>query len=454
MDEKTYKGVDLSGYQANLTDGNTMINAGIKFAILKLTEGTGFRDASFQAHYAMCAKAVIPVGVYVYSHSTTEAGGVAEANYALATLNGKSLKLPIFIDIEGNILDAGKDALMRSALAFGRTIEAAGYSWGVYASLSRFGPLLDADKLREAGAVIWCAAYNNTGPGMTCDIWQKSDSWRIDNYYNNLDADVMYNTALIDNAEIFCIVDIPDKAAQFMEDIAADSSHGYDQSSRWGPDYDCSSLVITAYQQAGVKVKDAGATYTGNMYEAFRSCRFVDVTASVNLANGDGTLRGDVLLNKANHTAMVIGNGKVAYASINELGKVTGGQTGDQTGREIYVRDYYNYPWYCVLRYAGAGTTDYSGSYAGGTSSEQKSRTKCTTSTDELELGCKDEDHKGAVWTMQTMLIARGYDCGKDGADGDFGQNTLEALLKIQKDNNLEADGICGAMTWAKLIGG
>jgi hypothetical protein len=30
--------------------------------------------------------------------------------------------------------------------------------------------------------------------------------------------------------------------------IANDDSHGYDQTNRWGPDYDCSSLVIQAYE--------------------------------------------------------------------------------------------------------------------------------------------------------------------------------------------------------------
>lgn len=32
--------------------------------------------------------------------------------------------------------------------------------------------------------------------------------------------------------------------------IANDNSHGYSQSSRWGPDYDCSSFVISAFRSA------------------------------------------------------------------------------------------------------------------------------------------------------------------------------------------------------------
>ena len=46
-----------------------------------------------------------------------------------------------------------------------------------------------------------------------------------------------------------------DNAVQWATDIANDDSHWYSQDVRWGPHYDCSSFVITAYQNAGVPVK-------------------------------------------------------------------------------------------------------------------------------------------------------------------------------------------------------
>lgn len=154
-----------------------------------------------------------------------------------------------------------------------------------------------------------------------------------------------------------------ESAVQWAINIANDNSHGYDQVNRWGPDYDCSSLLITAWQQAGIKVKDAGASYTGNMYAAFTSCGFEDVTNQVNITTGDGIQRGDILLNVANHTAMSIGNGQLVQASQNELGGISGGQTGDQTGEEIACRPYYNYPWDYVLRLPGGGAAAPTGVY-------------------------------------------------------------------------------------------
>lgn len=145
-----------------------------------------------------------------------------------------------------------------------------------------------------------------------------------------------------------------EKAIHWMEQIAKDDSHGYDQIFRWGEygDYDCSSAVITAWEQAGVPVKTSGATYTKNMYSVFILKGFKDITKTVNLNTGKGLKRGDVLLNANRHTAMYCGSGLEVEASINEKGKATGSKAGDQTGKEFLIRSYRNYPWNYVLRYA------------------------------------------------------------------------------------------------------
>jgi len=142
------------------------------------------------------------------------------------------------------------------------------------------------------------------------------------------------------------------KAIDFALLIAKDDSHGYDQAHRQGkPDYDCSSLMIASWENAGVKVKDAGATYTGNMKKAFLKCGFEEVISKVNIKTGAGLTPGDVLLHEGKHTAMYIGDGQIVHAAINEKGKIVGGKSGDQTGKEIWVRSYYNHPWNVVLRY-------------------------------------------------------------------------------------------------------
>jgi cell wall-associated NlpC family hydrolase len=156
-----------------------------------------------------------------------------------------------------------------------------------------------------------------------------------------------------------------ESAVQWMIDIANDDTHGYDQDNRWSPDYDCSSFVISGYEQAGIPLKTNGATYTGDLKEVALNTGFKEV----DWGNDPSKLvRGDIILNYVHHVCCYIGDGKIVQASINELGTAHGGQTGDQTGKEIYIRDYYVYSsgWDCVLRYGNGSTGGGTGGNTGG----------------------------------------------------------------------------------------
>lgn len=66
-----------------------------------------------------------------------------------------------------------------------------------------------------------------------------------------------------------------------------------------------------------------------------------------------------------------------------------------------------------------------------------------------LRQGMKGE----VVRAAQFLLNGRGASCGRYGADGDFGPATNAAVLAFQRRTGLEADGIIGPATWAKLLG-
>lgn len=224
---------------------------------------------------------------------------------------------------------------------------------------------------------------------------------------------------------------IIEKAIAWAMDVANDPAHGYDQASRWGPDYDCSSFVISAYKAAGLPLT---ATFTGNMKYDFLRHGFIVVT--------DGTLkRGDVLLHEKNHTALFIGNGQIVQASINERGGITGGQTGDQTGNEIHVRGYYDYPWDVMLRYVGDLDE----------SPEDEAEVEMGSN---LGTGLIRRGQTGArVKRVQALLIYfHSISCGPDGVDGDFGPNTEAAVKEFQVRSGLAADGLVGNDTAAALL--
>jgi peptidoglycan hydrolase-like protein with peptidoglycan-binding domain len=52
-----------------------------------------------------------------------------------------------------------------------------------------------------------------------------------------------------------------------------------------------------------------------------------------------------------------------------------------------------------------------------------------------------------AVAFVQEMLIGLGYDLGKYGADGEFGDCTELAVMQFQRDHGLENDGEYGPIT-------
>lgn len=229
-----------------------------------------------------------------------------------------------------------------------------------------------------------------------------------------------------------------DKAVDFAVNVANDNSHGYDQIHRWlNPDVDCSSLVILSFENAGVPVREAGATYTGNMKNAFVKCGFEAIPYKKPM----GLMKGDVILNEKHHTCLYIGGGKIVQASINEKGKATGGVPGDQTSREVLVCNFYEYSkgWDYVLRYR-----------------EQEVKT-VNVEMQVLKQGDKGEQVK----TLQRLLKELGYN-GRNSAlviDGDFGTNTAYAVGTLQttmKNKGIinNVDYIVGQYTWNYLLKG
>lgn len=137
-----------------------------------------------------------------------------------------------------------------------------------------------------------------------------------------------------------------EQAVSYMESIAKDDSHGYAQDNRSGsPDYDCSSLVGTALNKAGFNVNPLSTTKT--LYSQLINCGFTSIGIN------EQRKRGDIFLSPGHHVVMCVDENNIVHASINENGKITNGVPGDQTGKEICTRSFYNpsYGWTYHLRY-------------------------------------------------------------------------------------------------------
>lgn len=230
---------------------------------------------------------------------------------------------------------------------------------------------------------------------------------------------------------------IIEAACEYGVRIANDNSHGYDQNNRWLPDVDCSSFVTLCYENAGIPVKSkGGATYTGNLKEGFTKCGFTAIKCKPVMP---GLKRGDVLFyhyvkngKVHGHAILYLGGGQIVMAAINEKGTATGGKTGDQTGKEVTIGNYYNpsYGWDYVLRYE----------------KEDQADKLVIVEMPELRQG----DIRPEVGTMQILLNARGF--GPLKVDNDLGPLTAESLGRFQKSHGLTPDEICGVKSWPLLL--
>lgn len=66
-----------------------------------------------------------------------------------------------------------------------------------------------------------------------------------------------------------------------------------------------------------------------------------------------------------------------------------------------------------------------------------------------LRLNDKGSD----VTLLQNLLVSHGFTLPTYGADGHFGQETMNAVIAFQRSQGLAADGIVGPLTWQALGG-
>lgn len=215
--------------------------------------------------------------------------------------------------------------------------------------------------------------------------------------------------------------DLAEKSAAAMEAACRNELIGYDQGGRntlyekakavnflldaieKACECDCSSLVHVCAIAGGANLTYGSNGYTTRtMVKAFvASGDYVKITDSKYLTSDKYLQRGDILVKEGSHTAMVLGNGTPPVSTPADVYKP-----------EI-VTIYYSVRLPLIVK------------------------------------GMKSE----AVKAMQQLLLAKGYELPKYGADGEYGDETENALLLFQEDMNLKPDAECGRDTWSALLG-
>lgn len=232
------------------------------------------------------------------------------------------------------------------------------------------------------------------------------------------------------------------QATQLAVQIANDPSHGYNQHARYGPDYDCSSLVSYCLQQAGFNI-DPHGTYTGNIGDKLSALGFTNVANLVNLQTGQGLEYGDIVLTvRKHHVEFSLGylpDNLIVEAVHDEFGGKGSDRTqpGDQTGDEIRIRRFYKWDWQYIYRWTdggGGGGGTVTGSFV--------------IKFKNLRRG----DRYTVISPIQTLLRDQYNITSVGESDGIFGAKTEKAVKEFQKQNGLEVDGIIGKNTMKGLL--
>ena len=180
--------------------------------------------------------------------------------------------------------------------------------------------------------------------------------------------------------------------------------------------FDCRGFTKWILSQIGISLKGAGATSQWNnkdnwAVKGVKKDLPSSVVACVFYNKGD----------KMNHTGFHIGDGKILHCS----GEVISGKLADR------IWTHYAVP---------VGLYD------------EIPDTPVSPEPISKPMLKKSVRNKEAVKELQTLLLSKGYDLGKWGVDGSFGNATLAAVKAFQADNGLKVDGIVGPLTWAKLL--
>lgn len=195
-------GVDVSSYQSSNIASTAQ--AGAQFAIVKVSEGTSYRNPKAAQQIASAnATNMMPMAYHFATFGANSAAAANEGNYAVAS--AKALGLPagsyIACDWEtgqGNNVNGGKDASANAIVAFMDKVKAAGYQPLLYSGAYLLNNNVNTNiVLNKYPNALWVASYATMGRIDTADfnyfpsmngvaIWQFTDNWRGLNVDGNI----------------------------------------------------------------------------------------------------------------------------------------------------------------------------------------------------------------------------------------------------------------------------
>lgn len=193
-------GIDISYYQKEI-DWEKVKDDGVDFAMIRLgyrgsESGEIHLDSRFKENIKGARRAGLDVGVYFFSQATSPEEAIEEARYVVRHIRGKGVHYPVAFDMEpvsgedDRISGLTKEERTQIADAFCKVIERNGYTPVVYGNPHWLETRLELGYLTDYDT--WLAHYTDeTAYPYAFQIWQYSDSGRVDGIEGKVDLDIM-----------------------------------------------------------------------------------------------------------------------------------------------------------------------------------------------------------------------------------------------------------------------
>lgn len=191
---KTYNGIDVSKWQG-VVDWNKVRAAGIDFVMIKAGEGTKVEE-TFIRNITGAKQAGIQCGIYWFANARNTDECKAEAKACLETIKPYQLEYPVVYDFEYRTLDNNPLANDREKCTdvictFLEEIEKSGYYAMLYSNRDFPSRYLNIRKLTDRFD-FWYANYGLDSPDVSCGMWQRSCTGRVDGIQYDVDLDISY----------------------------------------------------------------------------------------------------------------------------------------------------------------------------------------------------------------------------------------------------------------------
>ena len=198
-------GIDISKWQGDDVDFEKIKIGGVSFVMMRAAYHLT-KDTRFEKYYEGATAAGLKRGVYCYSMAKSVSAARKEAENVIEILDGRQLDYPIAMDLEDATQLKGLTNADRTdmVLAFKNRVEAAGYSFVLYANLNWLNSYVDGSRLSDVN--IWIARYRTqsyghgyTGQGNVV-MWQYASNGLVDGIldvkgkYISIDMNVCYTT--------------------------------------------------------------------------------------------------------------------------------------------------------------------------------------------------------------------------------------------------------------------